>query len=127
MPSYSATATVNAAYAYQGSKEPDGERSIRLPRHNFVVGLTAQPMEKLSINVTGQYVADTLDTDFNLFADIPVDNYFLLSAKVGYEVLPGAIAYVRGENLLDENYVTAINYNTPGLTVFGGVQFALPK
>ena len=123
----SATATVNAAYAYQGSEEPDGERSIRLPRHNFVVGLTVQPMEKLSINVTGQYVADTLDTDFNLFADIPVDNYFLLSAKLGYEVLPGAIAYVRGENLLDEDYVTAINYNTPGLTVFGGVQFALPK
>ena len=67
-----------------------------------------------------------LDTDFNAFADVPVDDYFLLSAKVGYEVLPGAIAYVRGENLLDQDYVTAINYNNPGLMVFGGVQFALP-
>jgi vitamin B12 transporter len=90
--------------------------------------LTAQPIEKLSVNVTGQYIAGNLDTDFGPFPSIDreVDDYFLLSAKVGYEVLPGTIAYVRGENLLDQDYVTSINYNNPGLAVYGGVQFALP-
>jgi vitamin B12 transporter len=114
-------AVLNAGYTYQDSEEPDGTRAIRLPRHSLVVGLTAQPIEKLSLNVTGQYVADSLDG-----ADIPVDDYFLLSAKVGYEVLPGTVAYVRGENLLDQNYTTVINYANPGLAVYGGVQFALP-
>ena len=87
-----------------------------------------QPIDKLTVNVTGQYVADTLDTDFNLFPspEVHADNYFLLSAKVGYEVLPGAVAYVRGENLLDQNYTTVINYNNPGVAVYGGLQFALP-
>lgn len=115
------SAVLNAAYTYQDSEEPDGSRATRLPRHALVVGLTAQPLDKLSLNVTGQYIADTLD-----FGDVPVDDYLLLSAKIGYEVMPGTIAYVRGENLLDQDYVIAQNYNTAGLTVFGGVQFALP-
>jgi vitamin B12 transporter len=120
------TTLLTAAYTYTDTEEPDGTRVARVPRHNFVVGVNAQPIDKLSVNITGQYVADTLDATGFPLVDVPVDNYFLLSAKIGYEVLPGAIAYVRGENLLDENYVTTVNYNTPGLTVFGGVQFALP-
>ncbi|MFA5901544.1 MAG: TonB-dependent receptor [Hyphomicrobium sp.] len=122
------TAIVNAGYTYTQSQEPDGTRAVRLPRHSLVLGLTAQPTDKLSVNVTGQYVADVLDENFNFSPsrDEKVDDYFLLSAKVGYEILPGTVAYVRGENLLDQDYVSAINYNNPGLTVFGGVQFALP-
>jgi vitamin B12 transporter len=121
-------AIVNAAYTFTDSIDPDGTRTIRQPRHSYVVGLTAEPIDKLSVNVTGQYIADSLDNDFSVFPSEKkaVDDYFLLSAKVGYEVLPGTVAYVRGENLLDEDYVTSLNYNNPGLTVFGGVQFALP-
>lgn len=120
-------AVVNIAYTYTDSEEPDNTRITRLPRHNFVAGLTAQPIDKLSLNVTGQYVADSLDNNpWPTPGKGAVDDYFLLSAKVGYEVLPGAVAYVRGENLLDEDYVTIFGYNNPGMTVFGGLQFALP-
>jgi len=117
---------LNAAYTYQDSDEPDGTRVTRLPRHSLVLGLTARPIDKLSVNVTGQYITDNLDSVGYPATDKQVDDYFLLSAKIGYEVLPGAVAYVRGDNLLDENYTTIVNYNNPGLTVFGGVQFALP-
>jgi vitamin B12 transporter len=121
-------AIVNAAYTFTDAIDPNGTRTIRQPQHSLVVGLTAEPIDKLTVNVTGQYIADVLDNDFSVFPPekTPVDDYFLLSAKIGYEVLPGAVAYVRGENLLDEDYVTALNYNNPGLMVFGGVQFALP-
>jgi vitamin B12 transporter len=91
--------------------------------------LNAQPLDKMSVNITGIYVADSLDgiyAPFPTFEKRQVDDYILLSAKVGYEVLPGTVAYVRGDNLLDQDYTTAINYNNAGLTVFGGVQFALP-
>jgi len=122
------TTVVNAGYTYTDSKEPDGTRAARLPRHSLVIGLNAQPIDKLTVNVTGQYIADVVDENFNVSPsrDTPIDDYFLLSAKIGYEILPGTIAYVRGENLLDEDYVTAINFNNAGLTVYGGVQFALP-
>lgn len=119
---------VNAGYTYTDSRNPNDTRAIRVPRHSLALGLTAQPTDKLSVNVTGLYVADVLDSDFSSWpsSDVPIDDYFLLSAKVGYEVLPGTIAYVRGENLLDEDYTTVINYNNPGVSVYGGVQFALP-
>ena len=119
---------VNAAYTFTNSIDPDGTRTIRQPQHSFVVGLTAELIDRLTVNVSGQYIADSLDTNFSVFPSVKeaVDDYFLLSAKVGYEVLPGTVAYVRGENLLDEDYVTTLNYNNPGLMVFGGVQFALP-
>lgn len=121
------TAFINASYAYTDSEEPDGSRVTRLPRHSLVVGLNMQPIDKLTLNVTGQYVADAVDNNpWPATGKGAVDDYFLLSAKVGYEVMPGTIAYVRGENLLDQDYVTAFNYNNPGMTVFGGVQFALP-
>ncbi|MBO0160527.1 TonB-dependent receptor, partial [Vibrio parahaemolyticus] len=77
-------------------------------------------IDKLTLNVTGQYVADAVDNNpWPATGKGAVDDYFLLSAKVGYEVMPGTIAYVRGENLLDQDYVTAFNYNNPGMTVFG--------
>ncbi|KAB2939977.1 MAG: TonB-dependent receptor [Hyphomicrobium sp.] len=123
------TTIISAGYTYTESTEPDGTRSVRLPRHNLALGFSARPIDKTSININGLYVADSIDgvfAPFPVFEKQKVDDFFLLSAKVGYEVLPGATAYVRGENLLDEDYVTAIGYNNPGLTVFGGVQFALP-
>lgn len=122
------TTIINAAYTYTNSIDPDGTRTIRQPQHSLVVGLTAQPIDKLTVNVTGQYVADALDTDFGVFPEVKraVDDYVLLSAKVGYEVMPGTIAYVRGENLLDQDYVTSLYYSNPGAAVYGGVQFALP-
>ncbi len=35
------TTVLNAGYTYTGSKEPDGTRLTRLPRHSLVVGMTA--------------------------------------------------------------------------------------
>lgn len=122
-----ATTALNVGYTYTDSEEPDGSRVTRLPRHSLVMGVTAQPIDKLTLNVTGQYIADAVDNNpWPLTGKGSVDDYFLLSAKVGYEIMPGTIAYVRGENLLDEDYVTSFNYNNPGVSVFGGVQFALP-
>jgi vitamin B12 transporter len=112
---------LNGGYTYTDTDQPDSSRVPRVPRHSLVLGVTTKPTDKLSLNVTGQYVADTVDS-----GDIPVDDYFLLSAKVGYEILPGTVAYIRGDNLLDQNYTTVINYANPGLAVYGGVQFALP-
>ena len=115
---------LNAGYTYTNAEHPDGSRVARVPRHSLVLGVTTRPTDKLSLNVTGQYVADTVDDSPGV--NVPVDDYFLLSAKVGYEILPGTVAYVRGENLLDQHYTTIVNYANPGLAVYGGVQFALP-
>jgi len=121
------TAKITSAVSVFGSytrveteRGDNGLRIARVPRHMFSAGLDWNLTDKIQANVVAKYVADTLD------AGVELDDYWLLNAKVSYEFRPGWKAYVRGENLLDEKYQTVLNYNTPGLSVFGGIQFALP-
>lgn len=112
---------VSAGYTYVETQTSNGERLSFVPRHTFVVGLDVRPIDKVELNVVGQYVADTFEK-----YQPPLDDYFLVSVKAAYEFTPGWKAYVRGENLLDEKYETITGYGTAGLTVFGGIQMAMP-
>jgi vitamin B12 transporter len=116
---------VTAAYTYVDTEQANGQRLVRVPRHNLVLGVDWQPMDKVELNVTAKYVADVLDNDFPV--NTPLDDYFLLGAKASYEFTPGWKAYVRGENLLDEDYQTVRGYGTAGASVYGGVTMALPN
>ncbi|MDH4983075.1 TonB-dependent receptor [Hyphomicrobium sp. D-2] len=112
---------VSAGYTYTDTEIPSGARLPFVPKHSLVLGLDVKPIDKVELNVVGQYVANTFQS-----ATVNLDDYFLLSAKASYEFTPGWKAYVRGENLLDEKYQTIANYGTAGLTVFGGIQMAMP-
>jgi vitamin B12 transporter len=78
-------------------------------------------MEKVALNVTAKGVTDTLGS-----GGVELDDYVLVSAKASYELLPGVEAYVRGENLLNEDYQTYVGYGTAGLSVYGGLKMPLP-
>lgn len=115
---------VTVGYTYVDTEQENGDRLVRVPRHGLVVGVDLVPMDKVELNATAKYVADTLDNDFpNL---VPLDDYVLVNAKAAYEFTPGWKAYVRGENLLDEDYETVLGYATAGLSVYGGVTMAMP-
>ena len=116
--------TVTGDYTYTDTEQADGSRLVRVPKHSFTLGLDLQPTDKIQANVTAKYVSDTIDSDFPGF--VSLDDYLLLNAKVSYEFNPGWKAYVRAENLLDEKYQTVHGYGTPGLSIYGGLQFALP-
>lgn len=114
-------ATLTAAYTYIETEQADGSRLARVPRHTLAMGLDLRPVDKVEANLTARYVADALDSGTKL------DDYWLLNAKVAYEFDPGWKAYIRAENLLDERYQTMLGYGTPGLSVYGGIQFTLPS
>lgn len=115
--------TLVAGYAYVDTEQADGNRLVRVPRHSVLLGVNAQPIDKLELNVTAKFVADAIDSRFPGF--VTLDDYVLVNAKASYEFAPGWKAYVRGENLLDEDYQTVVDYGTAGLSVFGGIQMAL--
>ncbi len=118
--------TLNASYTYTDATEASGARLIRVPRHAFSAGVDIVPVDKVSLNVTAQYVADVLDNSFDARGIVALTDYVLVNAKASYEFAPGWKVYVRGENLLDENYQTAIDYGTSGASVYGGLSMALP-
>ena len=49
------------------------------------------------------------------------ESYVLLDAKVSYRLTKFAQFFVRGENLLDQEYETLRYYTMPGVTVFTGI------
>lgn len=119
--------SLGASYTNISTEQSDGERLIRVPRHNFVVSADMQPMDAVFLNVTAKYVADTLDNSFDARGIVALEDYLLVSAKAAYEFAPGWQAYVRGENLLNEQYETVLDYGTAGLSVYGGIKLALPN
>lgn len=113
--------TVTSSYTYTEAEGPMGLRLVRVPKHSYVVGLDAQLTKQIHANVTARYVSNVIDAGNRL------DDYLLVNAKLSYEFSPGWKAYIRGENLLDEKYETVATYGTAGLSIYGGVQFALPN
>ena len=52
-------------------------------------------------------------------------NYVDLKARVGYRVNDWMQVFVRGLNLLDQDYATMLGYPEPGVTVLGGLSISL--
>jgi vitamin B12 transporter len=113
---------LSGSYTYVDTETEDGSRLPRVPKHDFVFAVDMAPMDKVEINVTAKYIKDSIDSN-----GLALDDYFLLSAKAAYEFAPGWKAYVRGENLLDEEYETVTYFATPGLSVYGGITMNLPS
>lgn len=118
---------LTASYTYVDTEDANGDRLIRVPRHNWVLGVDYRPIDKVELNVTANYVSDMLDDSFDARGILTLEDYLLVSAKASYEFMPGWKAYVRGENLLDEDYETIIDYGTAGISVYGGITMALPS
>ncbi|UUP16219.1 TonB-dependent receptor plug domain-containing protein [Nitratireductor thuwali] len=106
---------LGASYTYTQSEAPDGSRSARVPRHTVALTADYRPAEKWTISASGLAALDTVDT-----GNYELDDYFLLNAKLAYKPTENTELYLRGENLLDQDYQTARGYGTPGISVFAG-------
>ncbi|WKW52018.1 TonB-dependent receptor plug domain-containing protein [Rhodomicrobium lacus] len=110
--------TLSAGYTYVDARAEDGSRLVRIPRNSITLGADALLFDTVKANVTTRFALDTIDS-----SNYQLEDYVLLNAKFSYDIRPGFTAYVRGENLLDEKYETVRGYNTPGLSVYGGITF----
>jgi vitamin B12 transporter len=114
---------LGAAYTYTHTRQPDGARRPRVPVHDFAVTATVRPAEKWEVSATAHAVLDVEDRvspSFGTFTDVRLDDYVLLDAKVAYKPTENTEFYVRGENLLDQDYQVIKGYGTPGISAFAG-------
>lgn len=120
--SYAATdwLGLGGSYTYTDSRDSGGIRNDRVPRHAFTLAAAARPAEKWTLSADLKYVADTTDYDWTTYTDVKLEDYFLLNAKVAYQVNESTEVYLRGENLLDQNYQVVRGYNTPGIAAYAG-------
>ena len=68
-----------------------------------------------------RFVGDVVPSAFAP-ADNKVGDYTVVGLGLSYDVTDTAQAYLRVENLLDEDYETAGGFNTPGRSAYVGIR-----
>lgn len=107
--------SIGGAYTYTHSVRSDGTRNPRVPMHEVALSTVWTPAEKWTVTGTARIVMDTVDTDL-----LPLSDYVLVNARVAYKPTKDTEFYIRGENLLNQQYQTARGYGTPGISAFAG-------
>jgi Fe(3+) dicitrate transport protein len=115
----------------------DGNEVPYIPDVQFALG-TGFQFEKFSINVDGQYTAETFgsasnvstETDLSGTADPRfglVDDIFILDVSMGYQFNPNVKAFTNFRNVTDQTYIASrlphgIRAGAP-FQMFGGMEF----
>lgn len=99
--------------------------AIRVPKHDFVLGVTGNFADRWTGTFSVQHVSKSKDSYFDLttFATTPVtlSAYTVANLDISYDITDTTVGYLRVENLFDEQYQTVKDYGQPGRTVFVGV------
>jgi len=99
----------------------NGERLTRTPKHDLLLGVETDVTDRLQATLDIRHVGDVVPSIYAP-ADHKVGTYTLVGAGMSYDVTDTAQAYLRVENLFDEDYETAGGFNTPGRSAFFGVR-----
>ena len=111
-------------YTYLTSEDTDGNRQIRKPRHALNFSLSTKVSDRLSVNGSLRMVRDTIDSDFSQswpYPKVALEDFTLLNANAIYQLNDTVEIRARAENLLDEDYETALGFSTPGRAFYVGV------
>ncbi len=107
-------------YTYTDAKT-DGARLARTPRHDLVLGFDTLFTGGLSLGMDLRHVADVEPSPFAP-AGNKVGDFTVVGANVSYDLTNTTQAYLRVENLFDEDYETAGGFNTPGRSAYFGIR-----
>ncbi len=114
------SATLFGNYTYADAAT-QGALLVRVPRHDLVVGLEMPVTDKLNGSFDIRHVRGLLDVDA-VGTSVPLDDYTVASLSLTYRLGEMAEAYVRVENIFDEDYQTTLGYDAPGRGVFVGLR-----
>jgi iron complex outermembrane receptor protein len=109
----------NYTYLYYNNKSNDDELT-NTPEHKVFAYLQYFPIQRLSLLGNIEYNSKRFsESNGSRWAD----GYFLLNAKVGYEILEGLIAEVGIDNALDEDYELDEGFPEQGRSLFANVRY----
>ena len=102
-----------------------GDRLRRWPVNQASFSLYYQPMDAVNTILDFRFVGEQYNRAGNAQ---PVGSFEVVNLAVNYDFSDQFQAYVRVDNLFDEDYEEILYYGTPGRSVFGGIRanFDLP-
>jgi len=108
-------------YTYTDTSNADG-RMVRVPRHDVNLGVEGNLSDRLSGRLALQYIADRVDIDTWPNPPSSLDDYTLINASLSYALTDKTDAYLRIENLTDEEYQPVRGYNGAGRAMYVGLR-----
>ena len=115
------------SYTYTDTKQPDGGREVRRPRHMAAANVNYGWLSgRASMNLNLSYTGSQTDQVFlpPIYAPETVElaDYLLVNLTGRYRATRRLELYVRAENLFDEAYVNVVGYRSPGRSIHAGVR-----
>ena len=98
-----------------------GALLVRVPRHDLVVGVEMPLTGKLNGGFDIRHVRGLSDVDA-VGTSVALDDYTVASLRLTYQIGEMTEAYVRVENIFDEDYQTTLGYDAPRRGVFVGLR-----
>ncbi|MEX5726655.1 vitamin B12 transporter [Rhodovulum iodosum] len=105
-------AVLSAAYTYIDSSTNASASWSSVPRHTVSLGLEADIAHNLSGGLTALYAADRDG----------LDDFAVVNGTIRYQVAENTEAYLRVENLFDEQYQYVSGYGTSDRAVYVGLR-----
>jgi vitamin B12 transporter len=100
----------------------DGAAEIRRPERLASLTIDWHPEAGWSASLSLDHTGKQTDTDFGTYQSVTLDAYTLVGTQLRWQAREGVELYVRGENLLDEDYQDVFGYHTPGRGVYLGLR-----
>lgn len=107
-------------YTYNDTQDAQDQQRVRRPRNLANLGFEAQPINAITVFANVRIVRDTVDS--NGSNRIALDDYSAVEASVTWALNQQLDLYVRGENLLRDDYQEVNTYNVPKAAVFAGAR-----
>lgn len=114
------------------SATDQGSREVRRPRHSGGVSADFRsPNERFTTTLNADYGGTRSDIFFPPYPNPPeivtLRNYWLLDVASQYQATPTVAVFVRGTNLLDEDYEQVYGYRTLGRAGYLGVRVSFGR
>lgn len=103
------------------AEDENGNELARRPSYKGGAAFKKLCLKKVNVFASYTFVGERYDDAANTEAK-KLESYHLVNAKVEYFINDNFSAFVRGENLLNQDYQEAYGYMTPGISVYGGAK-----
>ena len=118
--------SVTAHWNFLHSRDPDARVEVRRPEKSGSVSLHyASTNDQGRVSLQVLYNGKNQDSEF-IFSTtqdrVTLASYTLVNLTASYDLKPNVTLYLRGENLLDDDYQEVFGYQAPGVGVYAGLK-----
>ena len=115
-----------AHWNFLHSRDPDAREEVRRPEQSGSVSLhyvTTNDQGRISLQVLHNGKAQDSEFIYSTTQDrVTLAGYTLVNLTASYDLKPNVTIYLRGENLLDDDYQEVFGYQAPGVGVYAGLK-----